>query len=125
MALIILPRKSDSDIAEEEAQQKFKTAIDDPLTVLMVVYGEDSDTPKILEVCCARASTKAAIRRVVWIPDTSVLCDEQKKKYWLAKYPAVSIGLDNKRAKALTKAKAKVAIYVEQAFLHAESQGGD
>ena len=125
MALIILPRKSDYDTAEEDAQHKFKVAIDDPFTVLMVVYGEGPDTPRILEVCSARASVKAAIRRVVWIPDPSVLSDEQQVKYGPKTSAAASIGLDNKIAMRLTKSRAKITIYVEKAFVAAESQGGD
>ena len=124
MALIILPRNTDPETAAE-AQHKFKAAIDDPFTVLMVVYGEGPDTPRILEVCCARASVKAALRRVVWIPDPTVLSDEQKRKYWKKTYAAVAIGRDDKVAYKLTKVEARGRIYVAEAFTSAESQGGE
>lgn len=125
MALIILPRKNDYNTAKQDAQLKFNVAIDDPFTVLMVVYGEGPETPRILEVCSARASIKAAIRRVVWIPDPTVLSDEQMVKYAPKTSAAASIGIDNKIAKRLTKSRAKITIHVERAFLTAESQGGE
>ena len=123
MALIILPRNTGDD-ARAEAERKFKAAIEDPLTVLIVVYGEGPDVDKILEVCTARALVKAIIRRVVWVPDPDVLSKELKAKYWKKSWAAASIGLNDEVAEDLTTAKAKERIYVEQAFLHAEGQGG-
>ena len=124
MSLIVLP-KNDSPEKATEAQFKFEAAIDNPLTVLMVVYGQNEDTDRILEVCLARASVKAAIRRVVWIPDPTVLSAKQRASYGPKTSAAASIGLDNKIARRLTKSRAKVPIYVERAFLTAESQGGE
>ena len=124
MSLIVLPKNGDAEKAEK-AQRKFEAAIDDPLTMLMVVYGENPDTDRILEVCCARASVKAAIRRVVWIPDPKVLSAKQRASYGPGTSAAASIGLENKIARRLTKSRAKVPIYVERAFLTAESQGGE
>ncbi len=123
MSLIVLPRNTGPE-AVAEAEHKFKAAIEDPLTVLMVVYGEGPDVEKTLEVCTARALVKAIIRRVVWVPDPGVLSKELKAKYWRKTWAAISIGLDDEVAEDLTMAKAKVRIYVEQAFLHAEGQGG-
>jgi len=123
MALIILPRNTGrADVTE--ARRKFKAAIEDPLTVLVVVYGEGPGTDRILEVCCARALVKPVIRRVVWIPDPTVLTDKLRTKYWRQTCAAVSIGLDDQIAKELTPEEATIRLYVEQAFLHAEGQGG-
>ena len=124
MAMIILPKNTDPETAAE-AQHKFKAAIDDPFTVLMVVYGDSPGTDRILEVCCARASVKAHIRRVVWIPDPTVLSNEQKRKYWKKTYAAVAVGLDDKVASKLTKVEAKGRLYVAEAFASAEGQGGE
>ncbi|MHC4169302.1 MAG: hypothetical protein ACYSWQ_20325 [Planctomycetota bacterium] len=124
MSLIELP-KNDSPEAAEEAQRMFQAAIDDPLTVLMLVYGEGPDTRKIRNICCARALVKPVIRRVVWIPDPTVLSDEQRQKYEPRTSAAASVGIDDKIAKRLTRSRAKVKIYVERAFLAAESQGGE
>ena len=121
MSLIVLPRNTGPD-AVEEAQQKLQAAIADPLTVVMLVYGDSPDIDKALEICVARASVKAAIRRVVWIPDASVLSDEQKARYWINGKAAVAIGLDDKAGASLTKAQAEARIYVEEAFLDAESR---
>jgi hypothetical protein len=123
MKPIKLPR-STAPGAVAEAESLFKAALEDPLTVLMVVYGDEPDTKEILKVCSDAASVKPDIRQVVWVPDPTVLTDELKAKYWRPPCAAVSIGLDDEIAKELTSARAKVDIYVEQAFLYAESQGG-
>jgi hypothetical protein len=123
MALIIIPRNTGPE-AVAEAERKFKAAIDDLLTVVAVVYGDGPDIERVLEVCCARALTKPPIRRVVWVPDPSVLTDALKAKYWKPTRPAVFVGLDDKIAKTLTAVQAKVRICVEEAFLRAEGQGG-
>ena len=124
MSLIVLPKNDGPEIAEE-AQRKFQAAIDDPLTVLMLVYGEGPDNGKVLEICCARALTKPLIRHVVRIPDPTVLSDEQRQKYGPKTSAAASVGIDDKIAKRLPRSRAKVKIYVERAFLAAEKQGGE
>jgi hypothetical protein len=124
MLWTVLAKNESPEIAEE-AQRKFQAAIDDPLTVLMLIYGEGPDTGKILEFCCARALVKAVIRQVVWIPDPTVLSNEQQQKYGPKTSTAASVGLDDRIAKRLTRSRARVKIYVEQAFLAAESQGGE
>ncbi|NIM51593.1 MAG: hypothetical protein GTN62_12260 [Gemmatimonadales bacterium] len=120
MALIVLPRNTGAEAAEQ-ARQKLQAAIDDPVTVVMIVYGEGPHIEKALEVCVARASVKALIRRVVWIPDSSVLSTELKRRFWRSGKVAVAIGLDDQVAAALSKARAKARIFVEEAFLGAES----
>lgn len=121
MERIDLPRNTGPD-AVAEAERMFIAAIEDPLSVLMVVYGEEPATQRILEVCSDAVSVKPDIRQVVWVSDLNVLTDDLKTKYWRPTCAAVSIGLDDNIARELTLAQAKVDIYVEQAFLHAESQ---
>ena len=127
MLLIMLPRNENAE-TKTKAMHKFQAAVDDPLTVVLIVYGEREDTDRMLEVGTDAATVKADIRRVLWVRDPSVMSAAQKKKY-LPKnhstHPVVSIGLDDKRAMELTRAKAKVTAYVEQAFHDAESQGGN
>lgn len=123
MERIDLPRNTGPD-AVAEAEKTFLAALGDPLSVLMVVYGDGPATVEILRVCDDAASVKPAIRQVVWVPDPTVLTDSLQKTYWRSGYAAVSIGLADSIAKELTQAQAKVDIYVEEAFLDAESQGG-
>jgi hypothetical protein len=121
--IIILPRASEGPSAIEEAQRKLDGAIADPLTVVLIVYGEGAQTERALEVCAARASVKPAIRRVVWCPDPSVLSASQKRDYFRANKAAVTIGLKDSVANSLPASKAMVRHFVEQAFLKAELQG--
>lgn len=120
MSLIVLPRNTGVSAAEG-ARRKLIAAIDDPLTVVMLVYGEGPDIEKAIEICVARASVKAPIRRVVWIPDASILTPELKKQYHRAGKAAVAVGLSDKVVAALTKTRAKGRIFVEEAFLQAEA----
>ena len=119
MSLIILPRDTGAE-ARAEAQSKLQAAIDDPLTVVMIVYGESPEIDEALQICVARASVKSMIRRVVWVPDPAVLSAEQKSKYTEANKVAVAVGLSDKAVASLTKAKASTKIFVEEAFLTAE-----
>lgn len=120
MSLIILPRNTGTD-ACIQAQNKLKAAIDDPLTVVMIVYGEGPEIEEALGICVARASVKSMIRQVVWVPDPTVLSAEQKAEYFESNKVAVAVGLNDKAAASLSKAKAAAKIYVEQAFLKAEA----
>lgn len=120
MSLVVLPRNTDA-AAVETARRRLVAAIEDPLTVVMLVYGEGPDIEKAIEICVARACVKAPVRRVVWIPDTSVLSPDLKHKYHRSGKVAVAVGLSDKVVAGLTKARAKGRNYVEEAFLEAES----
>ena len=121
MALITLPRSNDPGGATE-AQVKLQAAIDDPLTVVMILYGEGPDVERALETCTGRALAMPAIRRVVWCPDPGVLSPQQKKSFFRANKAAVSIGLADSIAESLSLDDAQVRIDVEGAFLAAEAQ---
>lgn len=121
MALITLPRVNDPG-GTPEAQAKLQAAIDEPFTVVIIVYEEGPEVEHVLETCTGRALAKPAIRRVVWCPDPSVLSPEQKKNFWRANKAAVSVGLADTVADALTLKQAQVRILVEGAFLAAEGQ---
>ena len=121
MALIILPRSGNPGGATE-AQIKLQAAIDDPLTVIMIVYGEGPEVEHALQTCAGRALAKPAIRRVVWCPDPEVLSVQQKKNVWQSGMGVVSVGLADKLADALTIKRAGVRLFVENAFITAEKQ---
>lgn len=121
MTLIVLPRNTDASAADD-ARRKLLGAIEDPITVVMLVYGEGPEIERAIEICVARASVKGAIRRVVWIPDPSVLDDDLKRRYFRSGKVAVAVGLDDKVAAGLTKIQAGGRIFVEDAFLAAEGQ---
>ena len=122
MSLIIL-QKNPKDPSNIEVQNKLKYIIDDPLTVVMLVYGDNEEIKNILGLCVSRASVKSAIRRVVWIPDDSVLSQEQISAFRPKNKVVVTIGLNDEVADTLTANKAKFKIKIEKAFLRAEAQG--
>lgn len=119
MAITILPRSTDPD--GETAPVQLQTIIDDPLTVVMVVYGEGNDIDRVIEVVVGRATAKPEIRRVVWCRDVAVLSTDQKKNYFRKDKVAVCIGLSNKVDSALDIDEAQVALMVEEAFLEGEA----
>lgn len=121
MSLIVLPRNDSSETAAE-ACTRLLEQIRDPLTVLMLVFGDGPDVEAVLEICVARASTKGLVRRVVWIPDPEVLSPDLKRDFLRAGKVAVVVGLDDKVAETLTVARAKARFSVERAFLVAEGQ---
>ena len=121
MAITILPRTTDPG-GSSGAQAQLQTAIDDVLTVVMIVYGEDTDIERAIEVAVGRATAKPQIRRVVWCPDPTVLSTTQKTNYFRDNKAAVSIGLADKIAKDLDLAEAQSGLSVERAFLEAELQ---
>ena len=122
MSLIILPSGSERSV-RSEARDKLQVAVDDPLTVIMIVYGPDDPlVRKVLEICTARATVKAALRKVVWVPDPTVLSAEQRAKYFKEDARAVSVGLDDKAAMFLDDDQAQTRLFVEKAFLTAEGQ---
>ena len=120
MSLIILPRDTGDD-SRIEAQNKLNAAIDDPLTVVLIVYGEGPEIEEALEVCVARASIKDMIRRVVWVPDPEVLSADQKARYFQQNKVAVAVGLNDKAVGSLTKTQARGRLFVERAFVKAEA----
>lgn len=122
MSLSILPRAGDPGGAPA-AQQQLQTIINDVLNVVMIVYGEGPDIERVLEVVVGRAAADPAnVRRAVWCPDPAVLSKEQKKGYFRANKVAVSVGLEDKVADALSLDEAQSGFSVERAFLRAEAQ---
>jgi len=119
MTLIVIPR-ADTQEDRAEAQGKFQAAVDDLVTVVLVVYGDAQGTDEILEVCLARASVRPQVRRVVWVKDAAVLSTKQRTDYMQRNRVVVAIGLNDKMVDSLTRAKAKVRLYVEEAFTKAE-----
>lgn len=115
MPLIILPKNTGPD-SSQEAQAKLKAEIEDPYSAVMIINGEGPDVSKAIEMCTARAALNPLRRRVIWVPDITVLTDEQRQEYAPSGIAGVVIGLDDKVAATLTAEKAKVRIYIEEAF---------
>jgi hypothetical protein len=121
MALTILPRTTDPGGAPT-AQAQLQTIIDDPLTVVVIVYGEGVDVERAIEIAVGRATAKPEVRRVVWCPDPSVLSADQAKRYSKKNAVIVAIGLENKIADSLDADDSQSIALVEKAFLNAEAQ---
>jgi hypothetical protein len=122
MSLSVLPRNTGAS-SVEEAQSKLKFLIGDALTVLALIRGTDADADRAIEVASARADVKPFIRRVVWVPDVSVLTDEQRQDYFSGDTLLCTVGLTDTVAMRLSASKAAGRLFVERAFLAAESQG--
>ncbi len=123
MARTTLPKSSEPGAAE--ASEQLQKAISDPLSVTILVFGEGPKIDQILANVEARASVKSSIRRVVWIPDPSVLSDEQRARY--VSSDTVVVAVDGKHgavAATLTASKARGAFRVDMAFNLAENQLG-
>lgn len=118
MSLIIVPDAT-SSVDMNEAQRKFQAAIDDNYTVVVIVYGEGKAIDEVLEVACARAAANAPIRRVLWVRNAAVLTQQQRDAYSASNFPAIFVGLDDKVAAKLPLDKAKVRLYVDEAFSNA------
>ena len=116
MSVTIIPKAP-----KAESQAKFQAVIDDPLSVVMIVFGEGPDAEAAIEIASARASLRTAVRRVVWVKDSSVLSTSQRQAYVRANKLAVSVGLNDKIATTLTKSRAKLKSFVEIAFTKAEA----
>ena len=123
MARTTLPKSSDTDAAR--APEQLQKAISDPLSVTMLVFGKGPNIDRILANVEARASVKSSIRRVVWIPDPSVLSDEQRARYVSSDNVVVAVdGKHGAIAATLTGSKARGALRVDTAFNLAEKQLG-
>ncbi len=121
MLLIILPKNTGTE-AVEEAQQKLDAEINNPLTVLMLIYGEGAEIDRAIQICTEAASVKPNIRKVISIPDHTVLTIEQKRRFMHPIKPVVSVGLNNEIAIALEVFESQEDVYVEEAFNSAEAQ---
>ena len=121
MALITLSRKDDPQ-ASAFAQGQLQAIIDQVSNVVMVIYGDDPETNGIVDMAVGLATSKPQLRFVVWCPNPKVLSDDQKQKYFRKGKVAVSIGLQDKVAKALNSDDAQDGFEVELAFLAAEAQ---
>lgn len=122
MPLLILPRHTDAN-GTPTAQAELQAEIDDPQTVVVIIYGEGPDVDRALEVAVGRAAADdLGLRRVVYCPDDSVLSDQQRSDYFVTDKVLVAIGLADKIADSLTASRAGVAAYVERAFARAEKQ---
>ena len=87
----------------------------------MLVFGEGPDVDGALQMSEARASVKASIRRVIWIPDPAVLSDEQRAQYGVPGNVAVAVdGKHGAVAEALNGVQAQGALRVDRAFNLAE-----
>lgn len=124
MVLITLPT-SDLPHAQRDARAKLTAAISDPITVVIVVQGNDGDARAAVEMCVARAMVKPGIRRVVWVPEPTLLTAAQQALFTPDNVRALSIGLDDKPAEPLTNVRARIRHFVERAFVKAENQGID
>jgi hypothetical protein len=122
MSVVVLPRNAGAN-AFTEAQSKLRFLIDDALSVLAVVRGGHPNSEQVLEVASGRASTKPAIRRVVWVPDVSVLTPQQQADFFGNGGLLATIGIADKVARVLSAEDATVKYLVEKAFLEAEVQG--
>lgn len=119
MSLIVIPEKGGQD-----AQLKFQTHIDDPNTVVLIVYGKGAEIDRVLEVALASASVNPAMRRVLWVPDRNALSESQQRAFCRRNAVVVSVGFDDKIAESLSLTKARHRLYVDSAFEAAESSGG-
>lgn len=118
MAIIVLPKTTDPN-GTADAQSRLKAEIDDPFSVVMIILGDGPSINRVVEVGTARASISPLRRRVVWVPDTGVLTQQQMQDYSPNGEVAVFIGLDNKVNSRLPLAQAQIAIFVEQGFTNA------
>jgi hypothetical protein len=118
MALTILPRDGEPIAVQTQLQ----TIIDDVLTVVIVICGEDAGVDRVVEIAVGRATKKPDLRRVVWCPNCKLLSDEQLKRYFRKNKELTAIGLADKVAAALTIDEAQSGAEVELAFLAAEKQ---
>jgi len=119
--MITLPKNTGPDSCKR-AQDELIAAMADPFTAVMIIIGEPPDIEEIKKVCNEAADVKPSTRKVVWVPDPTVLRDDQKNIYAPSGFVAVVIGLDKKVAATLTEDKAKLDIYVEEAFTNGEAQ---
>jgi uncharacterized protein YeaC (DUF1315 family) len=119
VSIITLPKNTGPDSCQD-AQQKFDEALGDSFAAVMIIMGEGPDIDEIITICTQAADVKPSTRKVVWVPDLTVLTQEQKEKCIQS---VVVIGLDKNVAATLTKDQAKLDIYVEEAFTKGEAQG--
>lgn len=121
MPFIVLAKSSEPN-GTEKAQARLKALIDDPLTVLTLIGGEGSEAHDSLEMAVSVASAKPAIRRVVWVPDKTVLSADQLANFFPQGVLLCSVGIEDRVAETLSPKKAKIRSLVEHAFLAAEAQ---
>ena len=123
MAHVTLPKSSQPGAAD--APEQLQQLINDPLSVTMLVFGEGPDVDKALKMSEDRASVKSSIRRVIWIPDPSVLSAEQRTRYGVPGNTAVAVdGKHAEVAEALNDIQAQGALRVDRAFNLAEQKLG-
>lgn len=116
--LIVIPK----DVGVAAGSAKFRVALDEPRTVLYVVYGDDDKTPRMLELATAFADESPDVRQPVWVPDPAVLDAALRGNYAPAGKAAVSIGFRDKVALALTATQALGKLNVLKAYVTAENQ---
>jgi len=121
MALTTLSRNDDPQ-SSAFAQGQLQAIIDQVSNVVMVIYGDDPQTSSIVDMAVGLATSKPLLRWVVWCPNPKVLSDEQRKKYFRKEKIAVSIGLQDKVARALDIDDAQDGFELELAYLEAEAQ---
>ena len=123
MARVTLPNSSEPGAAD--APDQLQQLINDPLSVTMLVFGEGPEIDKVLKMSEDRASVKASIRRVIWIPDPAVLSAEQRTRYGVPGNTAVAVdGKHGKVAETLNDIQAQGALRVDRAFNLAEKNLG-
>lgn len=117
MSLIIVT----PDETKKKSQAKLQAAIDDPLTVSLIVYGTEAGIDAIVEIANARAQLRPMIRKVIWVKDPAVLTATQKKNYFKKDRAVVAIDLRDQICGSLELADASDPFEIELAFTAAES----
>lgn len=117
MSLIIVT----PDETKKKSQAKLQAAIDDPLTVNLIVYGTEAGIDAIVEIANARAQLRPMIRKVIWVKDPAVLTATQKKNYFKKDRAVVAIDLRDQICGSLELADASDPFEIELAFTAAES----
>ena len=108
------------DDTKRRAQSKFQAAIDDPLTVNLVVFGTDPGIDEIIEIAVARAQLRPLTRRVIWVKDAAILSATQRRQYFEEGMAVVAIDLKDRSCCSLSKADAADRFEIELAFTMAE-----